>query len=158
MENSKKSVYSPISVELEAEKNYAWCTCGQSENQPFCDGTHKNTHFSPKVFTVETAGTYHLCVCKKSANTPHCDGSHNPLSMMEEKVTALFGKYLVPLFDEILEKDLKGQISDNFIDFITESTIMFIGSYEDYIVNPKNTILNLLSDKLVDGYLESRDK
>ena len=31
----------PIKVVLEAGKDYWWCACGQSKNQPFCDGTHK---------------------------------------------------------------------------------------------------------------------
>ena len=30
----------PKGVTLEAGKSYAWCACGLSKNQPFCDGTH----------------------------------------------------------------------------------------------------------------------
>ena len=33
----------PIGVELEAGKTYAWCSCGKSTNQPFCDGSHKGS-------------------------------------------------------------------------------------------------------------------
>ena len=40
----------PFEVELEAGKNYHWCTCGGSKNQPFCDGTHKGTEFVPFAF------------------------------------------------------------------------------------------------------------
>ena len=32
----------PAEVELEPG-NYAWCSCGRSANQPFCDGSHKGT-------------------------------------------------------------------------------------------------------------------
>ena len=32
---------SPIPFEVEAGKSYFWCACGQSKNQPFCDGSHK---------------------------------------------------------------------------------------------------------------------
>ena len=32
---------SPIPVEVEAGKDYWWCSCGQSKRQPFCDGSHK---------------------------------------------------------------------------------------------------------------------
>jgi CDGSH-type Zn-finger protein len=31
----------PCCVQTEAGKTYAWCTCGLSEKQPFCDGKHK---------------------------------------------------------------------------------------------------------------------
>jgi CDGSH-type Zn-finger protein len=27
------------------QENYALCSCGHSRNKPFCDGTHKKTHF-----------------------------------------------------------------------------------------------------------------
>ena len=27
----------PKMADLEADKNYAWCACGKSSNQPFCD-------------------------------------------------------------------------------------------------------------------------
>lgn len=33
----------PFAVELEAGKNYHWCACGKSANQPFCDGSHKGS-------------------------------------------------------------------------------------------------------------------
>lgn len=29
----------PVKVELEAGKRYAWCDCGRSKSQPFCDET-----------------------------------------------------------------------------------------------------------------------
>ena len=31
---------SPFAVELQAGKIYAWCACGRSASQPFCDGCH----------------------------------------------------------------------------------------------------------------------
>ena len=35
----------PCPVNVEAGKTYAWCSCGLSKNQPFCDGSHKGTGF-----------------------------------------------------------------------------------------------------------------
>ncbi|MGK7371680.1 MAG: CDGSH iron-sulfur domain-containing protein, partial [Candidatus Halalkalibacterium sp. M3_1C_030] len=29
-------------MEIEAG-TYAWCACGESDNQPYCDGSHKGT-------------------------------------------------------------------------------------------------------------------
>jgi glutamate synthase domain-containing protein 2/CDGSH-type Zn-finger protein len=66
----------PVKVELEAGKRYAWCACGRSKSQPFCDGSHAGTDWSPLVFEVEETRTAHLCQCKKSGNPPYCDGTH----------------------------------------------------------------------------------
>jgi CDGSH iron-sulfur domain-containing protein 3 len=30
----------PFAVELRAGRTYAWCACGRSARQPFCDGSH----------------------------------------------------------------------------------------------------------------------
>jgi CDGSH-type Zn-finger protein len=68
----------PYSVEL-APGDYYWCSCGKSKNQPFCDGSHKNTDFTPVKFTVSEKKSYALCGCKKTKKPPYCDGSHNKL-------------------------------------------------------------------------------
>jgi CDGSH iron-sulfur domain-containing protein 3 len=69
----------PFPVEVEAGKTYFWCACGQSANQPFCDGSHKGGAFSPVKFTAEEAKRVWLCGCKQSANRPFCDGTHKAL-------------------------------------------------------------------------------
>jgi CDGSH iron-sulfur domain-containing protein 3 len=69
----------PFAVELEAGKNYHWCACGKSANQPFCDGAHKGSGITPLFFTPEKEGTAHLCGCKHTKNPPYCDGSHHNL-------------------------------------------------------------------------------
>lgn len=66
----------PIAVELKEGEEYYFCTCGRSNNQPFCDGSHKGTPFTPKAFTAKESGEAHLCQCKQTANPPFCDGTH----------------------------------------------------------------------------------
>jgi CDGSH-type Zn-finger protein len=66
----------PYAVDLEAGKTYAWCACGKSSSQPFCDGSHQGTGITPKVFKAEETKTAYLCGCKQSGNAPFCDGTH----------------------------------------------------------------------------------
>lgn len=79
MEEPKIAAKSPSKVSLQAGKRYAWCTCGQSNGQPFCDGSHKGTGFAPKLFEVEKDGDYFLCQCKRTGKAPFCDGTHSSL-------------------------------------------------------------------------------
>ena len=58
---------------------YAWCACGASKTQPFCDGSHKGTGFSPKMVEITTEGKVAWCGCKHSGNGAFCDGSHKKL-------------------------------------------------------------------------------
>lgn len=69
----------PYKVDLEAGKSYFWCACGKSQNQPFCDGSHKGGSFTPTKFTAEESKTAFLCGCKHSAKAPFCDGTHKTL-------------------------------------------------------------------------------
>ena len=69
----------PYQVDLAENKNYAWCACGRSRNQPFCDGSHKGTGFQPVIFKVEKSGEYWLSGCKHSGGKPFCDGTHKTL-------------------------------------------------------------------------------
>ena len=61
------------------KKKYAWCACGKSEKQPFCDGSHKGTDYSPIVVTNDKYGNIAWCGCKNTSNPPYCDGSHSKL-------------------------------------------------------------------------------
>ena len=70
---------SPYGVDVEEGKTYAWCACGESAAQPFCDGSHKDTGLSPVEFEAEATETVSFCGCKTTANQPRCDGSHNSL-------------------------------------------------------------------------------
>jgi len=69
----------PAAVELEAGKTYAWCTCGNSKGQPWCDGSHQGSDFSPQVFKAEESKTAYMCQCKHTNNPGFCDGSHKSL-------------------------------------------------------------------------------
>jgi len=69
----------PYAVELEEGRRYAWCTCGHSAKQPFCDGSHSAVDMKPLVFTAEESGTAYLCGCKRTGTGPFCDGTHSDL-------------------------------------------------------------------------------
>ena len=69
----------PYVVELEEGNAYYWCACGQSKNQPFCDGSHNGTEFKPLAFNAKETGKAYLCGCKQSKNPPFCDGTHRNL-------------------------------------------------------------------------------
>jgi len=79
MDKPKIAGTSPIGIEVEAGKKYAWCTCGLAAEQPFCDGTHKGTEFKPTVFTAEKSETIFFCACKHTEKPYRCDGSHSKL-------------------------------------------------------------------------------
>ena len=70
----------PIEVTFDETDELAWCACGQSSNQPYCDGSHVGTDFTPITFQAEKGETAHLCMCKRTGNPPYCDGSHASLS------------------------------------------------------------------------------
>lgn len=69
----------PFAVDLKAGRTYAWCRCGRSAKQPFCDGSHSSTDLTPTVFKAERDGTVYLCGCKTTGDQPFCDGSHERL-------------------------------------------------------------------------------
>lgn len=58
---------------------YWWCACGRSKNQPFCDGSHKETAFTPVKFELTDTKEVYLCGCKHSGAKPFCDGTHKQL-------------------------------------------------------------------------------
>lgn len=70
----------PFYVKEEEAGTYWWCVCGQSKNQPYCDGSHKGTEFSPLKVELKEDKRVVWCGCKKTCNAPFCDGSHKKLS------------------------------------------------------------------------------
>ena len=63
----------------EAGGKVAWCACGRSARQPYCDGSHKGTEFRPLIVEVEGGRTIAWCGCKHSGRKPFCDGTHSRL-------------------------------------------------------------------------------
>ena len=79
MEKGKIAAKQPAQVKLEAGKIYAWCACGLSANQPYCDGSHSTGDLRPHVFKAEKSETAWLCQCKQTNSAPFCDGTHQGL-------------------------------------------------------------------------------
>ena len=80
MSNAVIADNKPAKVNLTKGEEYYFCVCGQSKNQPFCDGSHAGTDFTPQAFVADEDGETYLCVCKHSANKPFCDGTHKNFS------------------------------------------------------------------------------
>ena len=78
MDTPKIADTKPAVLELEPG-TYFWCSCGQSSQQPFCDGSHTGSGFAPLKLTIDEKKTVALCNCKHSGNKPFCDGSHAKL-------------------------------------------------------------------------------
>ena len=72
----------PAVIELDAG-TYYWCQCGQSTNQPFCDGSHQGTEFMPVELTLDEKKT------ESVAQLTHLplwtsDGERVPLASLAE--------------------------------------------------------------------------
>ncbi|GMS88184.1 hypothetical protein PENTCL1PPCAC_10359, partial [Pristionchus entomophagus] len=99
-----------VRVELQAGKTYAWCACGLSKTQPFCDGTHSLpgiTNTRPVLFEVEKTGAYSMCGCKQTDSRPLCDGSHKDVPKRPRSVDASEKVVFVedsPVYDGVAHK------------------------------------------------------
>jgi CDGSH-type Zn-finger protein len=69
----------PIGIDVEAGKDYWWCACGKSKNQPFCDGSHKGSSFTPVQWMAPESKQVWFCACKQTATQPLCSGAHKEL-------------------------------------------------------------------------------
>ena len=58
----------PIMLDLEPG-TYYWCSCGKTQNQPFCDGSHEGTSYLPMEFTITEKKT--VCAVQLQAH-PEC--------------------------------------------------------------------------------------
>jgi CDGSH iron-sulfur domain-containing protein 3 len=80
MEKGAVAGKEPIGIAVVAGKDYWWCACGKSANQPFCDGSHKGSSFSPVKWTAPESQQVYFCVCKQTATQPLCSGAHEALA------------------------------------------------------------------------------
>lgn len=78
MEEPKIYQKKPI-VETVPPGKYAWCACGRSEKQPYCDGSHKGTGIKPVYIEINEEKKLAWCGCKQSKAMPFCDGTHSKL-------------------------------------------------------------------------------
>ena len=78
MAKGKVAQKQPAVLELDPG-TYHWCQCGESSNQPFCDGSHAGTEFTPMMVEITEKKTVALCQCKQTNNAPMCDDSHSSL-------------------------------------------------------------------------------
>jgi CDGSH-type Zn-finger protein len=69
----------PYKVTVEADKKYAWCACGLSNTQPFCDGSHKGSGHVPIIYKAQASEDVWFCGCKHSKAGALCDGTHSGL-------------------------------------------------------------------------------
>ncbi len=83
MSNPVAADNKPVKVTLKKGESKWWCACGLSQNQPYCDGSHKSTDITPLEFKAEKDGDAYLCNCKKTGSKPYCDGSHKDVKIEE---------------------------------------------------------------------------
>ena len=57
---------SPYKIKVEKGKTYFWCSCGLSQKQPFCDGSHKiEGKFKSVKYLAEESKEIYFCKYSK---------------------------------------------------------------------------------------------
>lgn len=70
--SGKEPTGMPVRITLEPGTYYR-CTCGKSQNLPFCDGSHDGSRFIPVRFEIPVRQQVFICTCGQSKNMPFCD-------------------------------------------------------------------------------------
>ncbi|MCB1748838.1 MAG: CDGSH iron-sulfur domain-containing protein [Gammaproteobacteria bacterium] len=76
MSEPVRAADTPFGIDVEAGKSYWWCSCGRSQKQPFCDGSHTGSEFTPVKYEAAETRKVFFCGCKASGKAPLCDGAH----------------------------------------------------------------------------------
>ena len=99
----------PVGVDVKDNNTYYWCTCGRSQKQPFCDGSHIGTDFEPMAFKASKDEKVFLCQCKLTKNPPFCDGSHNdiPKDKINETEDRISNWFKVANNNELADGEVK---------------------------------------------------
>ena len=91
-------------------QTYYWCTCGNSQQQPFCDGSHKGTEFKPLKFTWDKPDKMKASVCgcklNKDESGAICDRSHRFIPNPEDVHLQPVGFFREPAFKEHMAAEL----------------------------------------------------
>ena len=60
-----------------------YCTCGESANKPYCDGSHETAKIgkTPAKVEIAEAKKVAICGCGKTGTAPFCDGSHSKITV-----------------------------------------------------------------------------
>jgi CDGSH-type Zn-finger protein len=66
----------PYRTAVIANETVLWCSCGRSQTQPYCDGSHRGTQNRPLPYASSQDLTVAFCGCKATRQPPFCDGSH----------------------------------------------------------------------------------
>ncbi len=79
MERLPKIVQKLPYIVNETSGKKAFCSCGLSNKDPYCDGSHKGTRFSPHIIELKKERKVAWCGCKHSKKGAFCDGTHKNL-------------------------------------------------------------------------------
>ncbi len=79
---------SPFKIEAKENQTLAFCSCGFSDNAPYCDSSHKKeiSRTSPIIINFKKNETISACGCRHSNNRPFCDGTHNTLKNKKDSL------------------------------------------------------------------------
>ena len=77
MKNIPKIVQRKPYVLDEKAGKKAFCNCGLSSKDPYCDGSHKGGLFKSVKYLAKSDKEVWFCGCKRTKHQPFCDGSHS---------------------------------------------------------------------------------
>eukprot|EP00095_Tigriopus_kingsejongensis_P001987 snap_masked-scaffold1702_size30647-processed-gene-0.9 protein:Tk01987 transcript:snap_masked-scaffold1702_size30647-processed-gene-0.9-mRNA-1 annotation:"cdgsh iron sulfur domain-containing protein mitochondrial" len=82
----------PFLVSVKKYQTYTWCGCGLSNQQPFCDDSHRNRYTQklvrggPVTYIAPRDQDVWFCQCKQTKHRPFCDGTHREDDIQEARL------------------------------------------------------------------------